>query len=79
MILTARLALLWDLGRRYLPHMISLLEQFARFIGTSEEEARLDALYGELAFHDFSSDLLQNCTQSDCGFGTEGGALVRLG
>ncbi len=59
LILTADLALLWDLGRRYLPHMISLLEQFAEFIGTSEEKPRLDALYQELAFHDFSSDLLQ--------------------
>ena len=60
MILTSRLALLWDLGCRYLPEMMCLLERFARFIGTSEEEARLDALYGDLAFHDFSSDLLQN-------------------
>ena len=39
---------------------MALLEEFAEFIGTSEEPERLDALYQQLAFHDFSSDLLQN-------------------
>jgi mannose-1-phosphate guanylyltransferase len=60
LILAADLALLWDQGRRYLPKMMALLEEFAEFIGTSEEPERLDALYQQLAFHDFSSDLLQN-------------------
>ncbi len=59
LILTADLALLWDQGRRHLPDMITLLERFAEFIGTSEERPKLEALYQELAFHDFSSDLLQ--------------------
>jgi mannose-1-phosphate guanylyltransferase len=60
LILAADLALLWDQGRRYLPKIMALLEEFAEFIGTSEEPERLDALYQQLAFHDFSSDLLQN-------------------
>jgi mannose-1-phosphate guanylyltransferase len=57
--LASDLALLWDQGWRCLPGMMRRLERFAESIGTSEEAAELAALYQDLVFHDFSSELLQ--------------------
>jgi len=59
LILAANAELLWSLGHRCFPEMMSRLESFAAGIGHGDEEADLDALYQELSHHDFSSGLLE--------------------
>lgn len=59
LILAANADLLWSLGQRCFPEMISRLESFTAGIGHGDEEADLDALYQQLSHHDFSSELLE--------------------
>lgn len=63
LILAANADLLWSLGHRCFPEMMSRLESFAASIGHKDEEAELDALYQELSHHDFSSELLEALPQ----------------
>jgi hypothetical protein len=59
LILAANADLLWSLGHRCFPEMMRQLESFAAGLGQGDEEADLDALYQELPYHDFSSELLE--------------------
>ena len=59
LILASTADLLWSLGQRCFPGMMSRLESFSASIGTEGEEENLDALYRELSRSDFSSDILE--------------------
>lgn len=59
LILATSADLLWSLGHRCFPEMMSQLENFAASIGSGDEEAELDTLYQGLSHHDFSSELLE--------------------
>lgn len=58
-ILASRVETLWELGCQYFPSMISLFDQYAKSLGTIEEEARLGMIYKAMPTLDFSSGLLQ--------------------
>lgn len=59
LILAANADFLWLLGQQLFPKMMSQLESFAANIGHTDEDAKLDALYQELPYQDFSSGLLE--------------------
>ena len=59
LILAANADFLWLLGYQLFPKMMSQLESFAANIGHTDEDAKLDALYQELPYQDFSSGLLE--------------------
>lgn len=59
LILAAKAETLWALGWRCLPEMMLLFERFSSAIGTGEEEAVLETVYGLMPVRNFSSDLLQ--------------------
>ena len=59
LILAANTDFLWLLGYQLFPRMMSQLESFAANIGHTDEDAKLDALYQELPYQDFSSGLLE--------------------
>jgi mannose-1-phosphate guanylyltransferase len=58
-ILASRVETLWGLGCQYFPSMILLFEQYAKSIGTKEEESILGKIYRAMPTLDFSSGLLQ--------------------
>ena len=59
LILAAKAETLWDMRWRCFPELMRLLEQYAAAIGTSKEEAVLEAVYQKLPPRNFSSHLLQ--------------------
>lgn len=63
LILASTVELMWSLGQRCFPGMMSRLESFSASIGERDEGENLDALYRELSRHDFSSDLLETMPQ----------------
>jgi mannose-1-phosphate guanylyltransferase len=62
-ILASRVDTLWELGGQYFPSMISLFEQYAKSIGSQDEEERLGIIYKAMPSQDFSTDLLQKSRQ----------------
>jgi mannose-1-phosphate guanylyltransferase len=62
-ILASSVETMWELGCQYFPSMISLFEQYAKNIGTKEEEASLKRIYRAMPTLDFSSGLLQQSRQ----------------
>jgi mannose-1-phosphate guanylyltransferase len=60
LILAARLQILWQMGWRWFPEMMILLERYRRVTGTPEEEAILESIYPQMPSLDFSKHLLQN-------------------
>ncbi len=59
MVLASRVETLWALGWRCFPDMMPLFETYGQAIGTSEEEAVLQAVYKVMPARNFSAHLLQ--------------------
>lgn len=64
MVIAARCQALWDLGWRCFPTMMPRFEQFAPYIGTSQENRVLASIYAALPSFNFSDQLLQNVPHS---------------
>jgi mannose-1-phosphate guanylyltransferase len=58
MILTAHLKTLWENGWRCLPRLMPLFERYSAAIGTSSEQAVLEAVYEKMPISNFSTELL---------------------
>jgi mannose-1-phosphate guanylyltransferase len=58
MTLVAKLETLWAMGWQYIPEIMPLFETYQEAIGTSEEEAVLEAQYEVMPCRNFSSNLL---------------------
>lgn len=59
LVLAAKVELLWAMGWRCFPGMMQLFEEYGKAIGTSEEEALLEAIYEMMPVWNFSFHLLQ--------------------
>jgi mannose-1-phosphate guanylyltransferase len=58
LILVAQAKVLWQLGWRYQPAMMDLLEAYCDIIGTPRETVALEALYRLMPAQNFSSSIL---------------------
>ena len=58
MIVVAKIKTLWQLGCHYCPEVLRHFERLGSAIGTSWEEATLEAIYEVMPSRNFSSDLL---------------------
>jgi mannose-1-phosphate guanylyltransferase len=58
MIVVAKAKTLWQLGWHYCPEVLKHFERLGSAIGTSREEAALEAIYEVMPSRNFSSDLL---------------------
>jgi mannose-1-phosphate guanylyltransferase len=78
MLSVARADALWELGRRHMPAQAALLEEYARSIGTPDDNDHLRDVYERLPAADFSRDLvaasgglrvtaMEGAGWSDCG------------
>jgi mannose-1-phosphate guanylyltransferase len=63
MVTAAKVETLWKLGRQFLPEVIDLFEVYSKSIGSGEEDRVLETIYKEMPKRNFSSHLLQQCSQ----------------
>ena len=63
LIVAARVETLWAMGWRYFPDLMELFEKYTAYIGTSKEDATLEAIYRVMPVRNISSHLLQNVSQ----------------
>jgi mannose-1-phosphate guanylyltransferase len=63
MVTAAKVETLWNLGCRYLPEVMNLLEVYGKSIGSGEEDSILEDIYNRMPKRNFSSDLLQRCSR----------------
>lgn len=60
LVLVARAADLWEIGRHYFCEMIALLEKYAEAIAARRELQVLEEIYRRMPCWNFSADLLQH-------------------
>ncbi len=58
-VLAAKVETLWQLGWQCLPDVMQQFEEFGHAIGTSLEQRTLRMMYEDVAYRNFSSDVLQ--------------------
>lgn len=68
MIIVAKVKTLWKLGRRVLPAMMGLFENFLPAVGESREARVLDELYKTMPRHNFSRDVLERVAHTISAF-----------
>jgi mannose-1-phosphate guanylyltransferase len=59
LILASRVDIIWDMGWRRFPEMMSLFERYSTAVGTASEEEVLERIYQTMPTRNLSSHLLQ--------------------